>query len=73
MAHIAHVESHHRSIGQIAAAPFVFIFNVLVAYAEASPKYREMERLSRMSDEQLAARGLRREDIVQKVLGSNFV
>lgn len=73
MAHIAHIDSHHRSLGQVVAAPFVAVFNWLVALAEASPKYREMEHLSRMSDEQLAARGIRREDIVQKVLGTHFV
>lgn len=43
------------------------IGNTLVAIGEANPRLRRVEALQRLSDEQLAAKGLRREDIVRHV------
>ncbi|WP_417718890.1 DUF1127 domain-containing protein [Salipiger sp.] len=43
------------------------IGNALVAVGEANPRLRRVEALQRMTDEQLAARGIRREDIVRHV------
>lgn len=42
-------------------------FNALVAVAEANPRLKAVNRLSEMSDAELAARGLKREDIVRHV------
>ena len=44
------------------------ILNALVTIAEANPRLREMERLNAKSDEQLAAMGLKRQEIVRYVL-----
>lgn len=41
--------------------------NVMENIALASPRMRQIERLSAMSDEQLESRGLKREEIVQHV------
>lgn len=45
------------------------IFLGLVNVAEANPRYRQIQNLQALSDEQLAAKGLRREDIVTHVFG----
>ncbi len=43
------------------------VLTALVAMAEANPRMKAVKRLSEMSDEQLDARGLKREDIVRHV------
>ncbi|EPX75943.1 DUF1127 domain-containing protein [Salipiger mucosus] len=43
------------------------IGNAIVAVGEANPRLRRVEKLQRMSDAQLAERGIRREDIVRHV------
>jgi len=48
------------------------IGNALVAIGEAHPRLRRVEALQRLSDEQLAARGLKREDIVRHVFRDVF-
>ncbi|SIN94858.1 DUF1127 domain-containing protein [Vannielia litorea] len=48
-------------------AAFDRVLTVLVAAAEANPRMKAVNRLSAMSDEELAARGLKREDIVRHV------
>ena len=45
------------------------IFNGLINVAEANPRYRRIQPLQALSDEQLAKKGLRREDIVMHVFG----
>ena len=54
------------------AAPFftrllTSIGNVIVAMGEANPRLRGIEALQRLSDAELAERGIRREDIVRHV------
>ena len=44
----------------------------LVAIGEANPRIKKMEYLSSLSDAQLAARGLKREDIVRYVFGNKI-
>ncbi|WGW04850.1 DUF1127 domain-containing protein [Tropicibacter oceani] len=44
------------------------ILNALAAIAEANPRLREMERLNAKTDDQLAAMGLKRQDIARYVL-----
>lgn len=51
------------------AAPFVGLGKLLVLIAEASPKVRELERLSELSDAQLARRGLTRDGEIRRILG----
>ena len=46
--------------------------NGLIAMAEARNDVREIRALQSLSDEQLAARGLKRDEIVQTVLGSRY-
>ncbi len=45
--------------------------NALVRLAETNPKLRELEALSALSDEELAHRGIRREEIVRRVFGGS--
>ncbi len=46
---------------------FSSIFDVMLNLAESNRRAKEIERLNAMSDEQLAARGLKRTDIVRYV------
>jgi len=45
------------------------IFTGLVNVAEANSRYHEVQNLQAMSDEQLAKKGLKRDDIVMHVFG----
>lgn len=44
----------------------------LVSISERSPQLQKMERLNKLTDAQLQARGLRREDIAREVFGGSF-
>lgn len=58
------------SYGDLRAGGPSFLDRVLKTMeniALSNPRLRQIERLSALSDEQLAARGLRREDIVRHV------
>lgn len=57
------------SLGAILAAPFRAIGNFMVAIMESNSRIQRVDALNAMSDEQLAERGLRREDIVRHVFG----
>ncbi len=52
------------------AAPFNAIGRFLIYLAESNSRMKQLEALSAMSDEQLATRGLKREDIVMRVFGT---
>lgn len=56
-------------LGKILATPFVAIGSFLVTVSEASPRLRQLERLSKMSDAELSKRGLNREDEIRRILG----
>jgi len=43
------------------------VLGFFVAVAEANPRMKAVQRLSEMSDEELAERGLKRDDIVRHV------
>ena len=45
------------------------IFTGLINLAEANPRYLQLQKLQALSDEQLAKKGLKREDIVMHVFG----
>jgi uncharacterized protein YjiS (DUF1127 family) len=47
--------------------------NAMVWLAEQNPRYRELMRLSAMTDEQLAKIGLKREDIPARVYGARYL
>lgn len=63
MADISYSAPRHGAF----AAFFAGIGNFLTQLGENNHRVREVERLNAMSDEALAARGLRREDIVRHV------
>lgn len=60
-------ETFTHSLGHRVAGLFNAIGHVFVAIAEASPRMKKLEQLSSMTDEELAAKGMRREDIVKYV------
>ena len=66
MASIASV-SHRPAIFGAVLGFFSAIGHALVTIAENNPRYRELERLQRLSDAELAARGLTRERLVEHV------
>ena len=53
-------------------AGFGRVLAALVAMAEANPRMKAVNRLAAMSDEELAARGLKREDIVRHVFNDIY-
>ena len=53
-------------------APFRAIGNFFVAIMEANARVKKVEFLNSLSDEQLAKRGLKREDIVREVFKDSF-
>lgn len=71
MAGTATVSNTAPSLGKILASPFVAIFRFLVLLAEASPTMRQLNQLSQTSDEDLAKRGLSREDEIRRIIGVN--
>ncbi|MFV0382551.1 DUF1127 domain-containing protein [Paracoccus sp. (in: a-proteobacteria)] len=58
------------SFGKALARPFVAFGNFLVHLAEANAKVRAIDELNRMSDRQLAERGLTREDEIRRIVGA---
>ncbi|MBU2962514.1 DUF1127 domain-containing protein [Citreicella sp. C3M06] len=59
--------SHAQHTAPFLSRFFAALGNAIVAIGEANPRLRRVEALQRLSDEQLAAKGLRREDIVRHV------
>ena len=51
---------------------FSALFDGLVRIVENNPKMRQINALAALSDEQLAARGLKREDIAHYVFNSSY-
>ncbi|MEB3419553.1 DUF1127 domain-containing protein [Salipiger marinus] len=72
MAFLTASASDHTTSGSAIGRFFSAIGNALVAIGEANPRLRRVEALQRLSDEQLAARGLKREDIVRHVFRDVF-
>lgn len=58
-----------RGIGQSLVSGIIGFFDFLVKIAEADGRLRRIRELQEMSDEDLAARGLKRQDIVHHVFG----
>lgn len=51
---------------------FKAIWRGLIAIGEAGPRMKKLERLTALSDEELAAKGMKREDIVNAVFGNKI-
>ena len=51
---------------------FSAVFDGLTRMAENNPRVRQLQQLSALSDEQLAARGMKREDIARRVFADRF-
>lgn len=70
---MAHSTAQTRSLAAlpgIVVNIFTGIFEAMARIGEASEKVRQINALSALSDAELAQRGLRREDIVRRVMGS---
>ncbi len=61
-----------RSLSSILVAPFLAVGRGLVAMAEAGPRMEQIRKLNAISDEDLAAQGLNRADVVRKIFGNSF-
>ncbi|MEM6636432.1 MAG: DUF1127 domain-containing protein [Pseudomonadota bacterium] len=72
MAFLTHSEPQPLGLSKIVAAPFRAFWDMLIATAEASRISKEAEFLLSLSDEELAAQGLNREDL-PRYLMRNFV
>ncbi|QBX99770.1 DUF1127 domain-containing protein [Rhodophyticola sp. CCM32] len=64
---------HPGTIVDLLTKPFVAFGNFMVNIMENNSRYREVEFLQALSDEDLAKRGLKRDDIVRHVFGHLFV
>ncbi|TNC65971.1 DUF1127 domain-containing protein [Rubellimicrobium roseum] len=62
-------DTHHRNLRDTIAAPFQAVVSFLTLLAEANPRLAAVERLNRLSDEDLAARGTSREDEIRRIFG----
>ncbi|MEH6786467.1 MAG: DUF1127 domain-containing protein [Paracoccus sp. (in: a-proteobacteria)] len=51
------------------AAPFAAFGRLMVQLAEANPRMQALERLNRVSDAELAARGLTRDGEIRRIMG----
>ena len=60
------------SIVRIFVAPFAAIGRGLVALAEAGPRMQQVRRLNELSDEDLAALGTNRPEMVRKIFGGSI-
>lgn len=59
--------NHHSAPAPFLNRVLAGIGNALVAVGEANPRLKRIEALQRLSDAELAKKGLRREDIVRHV------
>lgn len=66
--HIDHGIAQPRPL-TVLTMPFVILWNALGSVSTATRQAKQIEQLSMLSDSQLKARGLRREDIGRHVLG----
>lgn len=60
------------SLGGILARPFVAVWNFMIMVAEAHPKMDAINKLNRLSDDQLAARGTSREAEIRRIFAGQF-
>lgn len=58
-------------LGSLLAAPFRAIWNFMILLADASPRMRALQKLSQISDKELARRGLTRDGEMRRILGAS--
>lgn len=73
MAHVSTTAPAAHPIFHAIAEAFLAIGRTLVAIPEANEKIRQVEILNAMSDEELAKRGLHREDIARHVFAGSLL
>lgn len=64
---MAHVTAHAPSVSSPFANFFKGVFDALTRIAESNARVKQVEFLQNLSDEELAKRGLKRDEIVQYV------
>lgn len=62
-------DTRHHSLRETIAAPFHAVVSFLTLMAEANSRITAVERLSRMSDADLTARGTTREEEIRRIFG----
>ncbi|MDF1871277.1 DUF1127 domain-containing protein [Vannielia sp.] len=62
----------HHGFGARIGAGFSRVFGTLVKLAENNRRYKAAQEFAKMSDEELAKRGLTRADIARHVYGDMF-
>lgn len=72
MVAISHIITARPELAGILRRCFAAAGNALVAIAEADSRMRAVRQLNAMSDEELAERGLRREDVVHHIFSDRF-
>ncbi|GAD57636.1 DUF1127 domain-containing protein [Limimaricola cinnabarinus] len=72
MAQTATTTNANRSLVGYLIAPFAAIGRGLVAIAEAGPRMQQVRRLNEMSDDDLAALGVTRAEMVRKIFGGSI-
>ncbi|MGR3593469.1 MAG: DUF1127 domain-containing protein [Limimaricola soesokkakensis] len=60
------------SLARILGAPFALLGRGLVALAEAGPRMQQVRRLNELSDDDLAALGTTRPEMVRKIFGGSL-
>ena len=72
MATIASVDRPSNGFsGAALLAPFRAVGRLMIMLAEASPQMKALNRLSQLSDEELAVKGLTRDGEVRRILGGS--
>lgn len=70
---MAHAEIHGAAsaatIAGVIATPFKAVWNFLLEAGENSVRGQQIKQLSALTDEQLAERGLNREDAIRQIFG----
>ena len=62
-------DTRHHSLRDMIAAPFHAVLSFLTLLAQANSRIEAVERLNRLSDEELAARGTTREEQIRRIFG----
>ena len=68
----SHLISTGELLVELVVIPFRAIGNAVIAMAERHPRYKAVEKLNAMSDEQLAEKGLTRVEAVRQILGTYY-
>ena len=64
---MAQATTHIHSTGNPFSGFFRALFDGVLRYAESNSRLKQVEQLQSLSDEELTAKGIRRDDIVRHV------